>query len=259
MTEGDPFFDAEGRPQVLAGVAIYSASPRFAELAGRSGFDAVWIDMEHASLDLAGAEAMCVATEAGGAVPIVRCMGYERDHILRALEIGGRIIVCPMTNDADAARKMVEYGKYRPLGRRGFYRYSRGLRFGQREDWLEQANARTVLLPQIETLEAVRNIDGILGVEGISGILIGPGDLSADMGKPGNFEDPELVEMICECLRKARGAGRHAGILPPALSLMKRALAAGADLCVFASDLKPMLDGWQAGLETFRGLARKQA
>jgi len=253
-TMTDPFVDANGRPRVLSGVCLYGASPRFAELAGRMGFDVVWIDLEHATAGLATAEALCVATEAGGAIPLVRTWGFQRDHMLRALEIGGRIVVVPMVNDADAAREVVRYGKYRPLGERGFYRFSRGLRFGRDPEWRSRADATTVLLPQVETVEAVKNLDAILGVEGVGGVFIGPGDLSADMGKPGQFDDAELVDTICACIRRARDAGLHAGVLTPAASLIDKVVAAGADLCVFASDISPIMAAWEDQLASFRKL-----
>ena len=257
MSNLDPFKHENGDPRILAGAGVWSGSPRFAELAARIGFDVVWIDMEHASADFATAEAMCVAAEAGGAIPLVRTMGYHRDHILRALEAGGKIIVSPMVNDAAAAREIVRFGKYRPLGQRGFYTRSRGLRFGLSPDRFEEANAGTVFLPQIETLEAVANLDEILAVEGLGGVFIGPGDLSADMGKPGRYEDPELVELICDCLRRARAAGLHAGVLPPVPSLSEKVLAAGADLCIFASDINPIISVWQEELPAFRRSAEQ--
>jgi len=151
------------KKRALIGCAVGIGSPRIAELAGRLGFDAVWIEMEHASTDLVTAEQMCVATEAGGAIPIVRTAGYHREHILHALEIGGRIIVAPLVNDAETAREVVKHGKFRPLGQRGFNSRSRGLEFGlDMPGMLRRANDETHLMPQIETVEAVNNLDKIL-------------------------------------------------------------------------------------------------
>ena len=253
LADVDLFTDENGKARILAGVSIISGSTRFAELAGRVGFDVVWIDMEHASYDLAGAEAMCVACEAGGAIPLIRTMGYHRDHVLRALEIGGKLIVSPMVNDADAAADMVRWGKYRPLGERGFYTRSRGLRFGLESDRMARANAGTVLLPQIETLQAVENLDSILSVDGVGGVFIGPGDLSADMGRPGDYDNPELLDLICDCLRRARAAGRHAGVLPPSATMIGPVLAAGADVVIFTTDMTPALNTWPKELADFWG------
>lgn len=252
LRDSDPFVGADGAPRVLSGAVLYAGSPRVAEMAARMGFDAVWIDMEHGGQGLRDAEQTCMAVEAGGGIPLVRTCGGDRDHVLRALEIGGRIIVVPMINDADAARRVAKWGKYRPLGERGFFRYSRGLRYGEEDDWMAVANATRVLLPQIETLEAVNNLDGILAVEGVDGILVGPGDLSADMGRPGDFQNAEFLATVQDCLRKARAAGKHAGFLAPNPALIPPALEAGADLVVFANDLPVLRAAWAQSLAEFR-------
>ncbi len=249
----DLFTDANGQPRVLIGCAIGSGSTRLAELAGMVGFDVVWIEMEHASSDIGLAEALCVATEAGGAVPLVRAAGWRREHILQALEIGGRIVVVPMVNDAEMARDVVRYGKFPPLGERGYNTMSRALRYGL--DFPEanrRANDVTVLLPQVETAEAAENIDAILAVEGLGGVFIGPGDLSASLGCAGDFDNPELRDLACRCIARARAAGLHAGTFGVTSAYADAALEAGADLCIVTSDLGALVPTWQKRLGEFK-------
>lgn len=247
----DIFLDADGKGRVLFGCGIHSNSARLAELAGHTGFDVVWIEMEHASADLATAESLCVSAEAGGAIPLIRTAGTRREHVLHALEIGGRIIVVPLVNDADTAREVVQHAKYRPLGRRGFNTRSRALMYGLDLDAMNRANQETCLMPQVETVEAVKNLDEILRVEGVDGVFVGPGDLSADLGRPGKFDDPELCEMVCRCIRKTRAAGRHAGILVGEGPLLDAALDAGADLGIIGSDNKAVIDAWRSQIGRF--------
>jgi 2-keto-3-deoxy-L-rhamnonate aldolase RhmA len=242
------FTDTTGQSRILWGTAINTGSPRAAELAGRVGFDVVWIEMEHASADLRAAEELCIASENGGAIPLIRTVGYRREHILQALEVGGRIIVAPMVNDAAAAREMVRWGKFRPLGERGYNTRSRAAGYGLAPLPMEQMNADTYLFPQIETLEAVENLDEILAVEGLGGIFIGPGDLSCDLGCPGSLADPELQKVICGCIARARAADLHAAILINPGPLLDAALAAGADLCIIASDLGAIIQVWREQL-----------
>lgn len=248
----DIFKDGTGKDRVLLGCSVSSASTRIAELAVRVGFDTVWIDMEHATADLATTEALCVATEAGGGIPLVRAMGFRREHILHALEAGGRIIAVPLVNDAAAAREVVRHGKFRPLGERGFNTMSRGMRLGLDPNEMAVANDKTYLMPQIESLEAVKNLDGILAVKGLSGIFLGPGDLSSDMGRPGRFDDPEVGDLVCRCVRKARDAGLHAGVLTGQPSLLDAALDAGADLCIITTDLRELISAWRILLKRFK-------
>jgi len=250
----DVFADREGNSRVLFGCSINSGSPRLAELAARVGFDVVWIEMEHGSADLASAEAMGVSTELGGGVPLVRAAGWRREHILHALEIGGQIIVVPMVNDADTAREVVQYGKFPPLGVRGYNTRSRAARFGlgSPAKMMQSMNESTILMPQIETTEAAANIDAILAVEGLDGIFVGPGDLSASLGYPGDFNNLELGALVCDCIRKARSSGRHAGILAGPGALLDSALAAGADLCIIASDMGAVIQVWRGQLDRLR-------
>ncbi|MEX0653865.1 MAG: aldolase/citrate lyase family protein [Phycisphaeraceae bacterium] len=247
----DPFFDRRGRPRVLRGVACYSGSTRLAELAARIGFEVVWIEMEHGPTDFERVEQLCCAVEAAGAVPAVRVAAGTREHVLKALEVGARMVVVPMVNSAAEARELVEWGKFPPLGQRGYNLRSRGVGYGLAPvpELFARANARTHLIPQIETLEAVDDLDAILEVEGISGILVGPGDLSSQLGCPGCMDDPRLVELATSCIRRARAAQRHAGILISRGPLLDQALAAGCDFAVAGGDVADLCGAWQSLLE----------
>jgi 4-hydroxy-2-oxoheptanedioate aldolase len=244
--EGDPFLDANGRPRVVRGLTMYAASPRLAELAGRVGFETVWIEMEHGPSGFDEVERQCAYAEAGGAMPTVRIAGGTRENVLRALEVGARLVVAPMTNTTDQARLLVEWGRYPPQGRRGYNTRSRGARYGLRGPLAEfaAANARTCLFPQIETPEAIENVPAICAVAGLSGIFIGPGDLSACLGIPSQMADAGLIRMVTGAIAHARGAGLHAGILVAPGPMADAALAAGADLVFFGGDIMNLVEPW---------------
>ncbi len=248
MTANDPFVDTHGRPRTVRGVTINSNAPRLAEMAGLLGFDTVWIDVEHGPPGFAEVEALCTAADAGGAIATVRIPDNQRHHVLRTVEVGGRIVVVPMVNTAAEARAIVEYGKFPPLGRRGFNQRSRGLRYGL-EPTLESfaaANARTHFFAQIETTDAVRNLDAICAVEGLAGVFVGPGDLSTSLGKMGAFTDTTVIAAAAEIIRRARLQGKHAGILAMPGPLLDAALAAGCDLVFAGSDLTNLATTWRS-------------
>lgn len=251
----DPFTAADGAPRVVRGVAILSRSSALAELAVRLGFETVWIEMEHGSADFARAEELCRAVEAAGGVATVRVPDRARCHVLRALEIGARIVVVPMVNDAAQAREVVLYGKFPPLGARGYSTRSRGVEYGLQEPpaAFAAANERTHLFVQIETVEAVDNLEAICGVEGLAGILVGPGDLSMSLGCPGAMTDPRLLEVIAGCIGCARRAGKHAGIFAPPGPLLDAALAAGCDLCLVGGDVNDLIPPWRELLRRVSG------
>lgn len=246
------FGNGDGRGKVLRGMAVASASTRLAEMAGRLGFDAVWIEMEHGPVDFSQVESLCVATEVGGAVPVVRVPDGNRHHVLRALEVGARIVVVPMIDSREEAQRVVEHGKFPPLGSRGFNLRSRGLGYGLngRKAAFDEANQQTHLFAQIETIRAVENVQDICTVEGLSGILVGPGDLSSSYGRPGDFTDPQLIRDAARCMRVARECGKHAGLVAGPGPLLEASLEAGCDLAFIGSDMSSLVTAWSELLES---------
>ncbi len=250
----DLFRTPDGLPRVVAGVAVYSGAPRLAELAARIGFDTVWIEIEHGPSGFDEAEHICMALEAAGATGTIRVPDAQRCHILRALETGAGIVIVPMVDDAETAARMVASGKFPPLGRRGFNARSRGVGYGLTPvaEAFAAANRRTHLIAQIETVEAVANLEAICAVEGLSGILIGPGDLSMSLGCGGDLAAPGLIRTACDCIRRARAAGRHAGILTGPGPLLDAALEAGCDLVFAGGDVTNLIDPWRGLLAGLR-------
>jgi len=251
----DPFLDATGNPRIVRGVNIASNSTRIAELAGTLGFDTVWIEVEHGTPGYTEVEALCTAVEAGGAIPTVRVQDHRRTHVLRALEAGARILVVPMVNTREEARQVVEHGKFPPLGNRGFNMSSRGVRYGVEPivEAFQKANDSIHLFAQVESMEAVANLEAICTVKGLAGIFIGPGDLSISMGKPGRLTDPEVIQTAADCIQCARELGKHAGIMAAPGPLLEGARKAGADLVIYGSDLSVLIGGWRALLESEAG------
>ena len=245
-TRDDVFLDSEGNPRRIRGVTVNSASPLLVSLAAQVGFEAVWIESEHGPVGFERAETLCLAAEAGGIIPLIRLPDGERHHVLRALEIGARIILVPMVDDAEYARRMVAVGKYPPLGSRGFNTRTRGMGFGMLnlEDALARANNRTHLFAQIETVKAVENVDAILQVDGLSGIFMGPGDLAVSMGCAGQMGDAGLRQAVLSCMAKAKEAGKLSGIFTLPGPLLTAAMEAGCDLVVCGGDVMDLATAW---------------
>ena len=254
------FQDKQGRPRRLHGVGIVSGSARLAELAALIGFETVWIEMEHGSApDFSLVESLCIAAQAGGAMPTVRVPDAQRHHVMRALEVGAQIVVVPMVNTATQARQIVEYGKFPPLGARGYNTRSRGIEYGLAGvlNAFEAANARTHLFAQIETMEAVENLDDICAVEGLSGIFIGPGDLSVSVDCPGDMNNEQMINVVTDCLHRARAAGKRTGILVAPGALLDAALKTGCDLVFCGSDVGDLIGAWQRLLASVSTLQEK--
>lgn len=249
----DPIFqDRHGNPKRLRGMAVLSNSPWVAELAPKVGFDLVWFDMEHGSLGFAELGQLCQAAENGGAITLARAADAQRTSILRALEVGAQFVLVPMIETAEQAKQIVAFAKYPPVGSRGFSSRSRGAFYGlsPMNETLAKANARTKVFALIETVRGVENVDEICAVEGLDGIFVGPGDLSFEIGEPGAFASPKLIEIVVRCIKSVHRAGKRAGIFAAPSPVFDAALAEGCDIVVPGADIGYLVSSWQKLLET---------
>jgi len=248
----DPFIDDSGNPRRLRGMAILSNSPWVAELAPKVGFELVWFDMEHGSLGFAELGQLCQAAELAGGITLARTADAQRTSILRALEVGAQFILVPMIEDAEQAQEIVRIAKYPPLGNRGFSSRSRGAGYGLEPmaRTLSKANARTRVFGLVETRKAVENVASICAVEGLDGIFLGPGDLSFELGQPGDFASPVLIEMVVSCVKAAHAAGKKVGMFSAPGPVLSAAIAEGCDIVVPGADIGYLVAGWKTLLES---------
>jgi 2-keto-3-deoxy-L-rhamnonate aldolase RhmA len=165
-----------------------------------------------------------------------------------------------MINSAEQARQIVQYGKFPPLGSRGYNVRSRGVEYGLAgaRTSFARANERTYLFAQIETTDAVANLDEICAIEGLSGIFIGPGDLSVSFGCTGELNGNQLIKVVCDCVRRARACGLHAGILVPPGDMLSAAVEAGCDLLFYGGDVAELGNTWPTLLATVQPRAARK-
>ncbi|WP_299742207.1 HpcH/HpaI aldolase/citrate lyase family protein [Rossellomorea sp. y25] len=173
-------------------------SPNFIEMIGYAGFDFVVIDDEHGAFSSSELENMIRTAESVDLVPIVR-VSYDPSSIQKALDRGAKGVQVPMVNSKEDAIKAVKRAKFPPLGTRGVAYSHRAARYGNQggKAFLDSSDENILVIPHIETLEAVENIGEIMGVEGIDVLFIGTTDLSVDMGfKEEGANHPEVQGVI---------------------------------------------------------------
>ena len=166
------------------------------EVMALAGFEWLVVDLEHTSIHLSGAQQLINTIQANHLKALVRVSKNEEVIIKKVLDMGADGIIVPMVNSKQDAQQAVEYAKYPPIGKRGvgLYRASKyGTKFAEYKKWVEE---ELVIIAQIEHIEAVKNIDEIVQVEGIDGTIIGPYDLSGSMGYPGEFERKDVQEAV---------------------------------------------------------------
>lgn len=199
--------------KIAFGVFVPLWSPSIVEIMGYLGFDYVIIDAEHSPVTPESCEHMVRAADCVNVTPIVRIAVNVRQNILRYLDTGALGVLMPQINTAAEAAEVVQAVKYPPVGKRGLASM-RADSFGLTAtlgEYVEVANRETLVITQVETVEAVANIKEIVHVPGVDMIFIGPNDLSSAMGYPGQKKHPEVQRTIEYLVKEIHGAGKAAG------------------------------------------------
>jgi 2-keto-3-deoxy-L-rhamnonate aldolase RhmA len=205
MNHADLFRERIRSGTICVGMAITFSDPAVSELAAEAGYDFTWIDMEHAPLDLAATLGHVMVLRRTETSPFVRVRCNDVNVIKPVLDLAPAAIIIPAVNSADEARAAVRACKYPPRGVRG-YGPRRGQRYGavSQQEYLATADQQILVIVQIEHIDAVKNLEGILAVPGLDGICIGPNDLSGSVGKLGKANDPEVVRAIDSVIERVR-------------------------------------------------------
>ncbi|MDQ2693905.1 MAG: HpcH/HpaI aldolase/citrate lyase family protein [Pseudomonadota bacterium] len=225
----------EGRTQIGLWSALCSNIA--AEVLADSGFDWILIDAEHAPNDVASVLVQLQVMAAGQATPIVRLPWNDTVMIKRYLDIGTQSFLIPMVQNADEARQAVAATRYPPHGLRGVSVGPRANRYGRVKDYFHQAQRELCVLVQVETRQALTQIEAIAAVEGVDGVFIGPSDLSADMGFLGDSGHAEVRRAIEDAVARIRAAGKPAGILTGVEADARHWLQQGCTFVAVGSDL----------------------
>ena len=192
---------ASGRPVV--GTEITLTDPLASEVAAEAGSDFLWIETEHSHLDLPAVLAHLLAARAAQVPALVRVGWNDAVLVKRVIDLAPAGIVVPMVCTAAEAASAVAAFRYPPEGVRGWGPVRNMMYFDNSDDYVAGAAKQVLCIVQIEHIEAVRNLDAILATPGIDGIVLGRGDLSASMGKPGQTSDPEVVAAVDTVIEKA--------------------------------------------------------
>jgi 4-hydroxy-2-oxoheptanedioate aldolase len=188
-----------------------STDPAMTALYGVAGYDFVIIDQEHGPNDAASTIGHIRAADANGVLPLVRVLENRPTLIQKNLDLGAQGVVVPKVSTASEARRAVEASQYAPGGR-GACSSVEGARWtGHWDDYAARANAGVVVIPLIETAEAVENFADIVGVDGVDWVIIGFADLAQDLGLDEKSAPARLSEIWSKCLGVAHENGVRIG------------------------------------------------
>ncbi len=208
-----------------------------AEFLAQAGWDSITFDMQHGLHDYSSAVACIQAVQSHPVTPLVRVPWNEPGIIGKVLDAGAWGVIIPMVNTEADARAVVQACCYPPLGVRSNGPI-RAAAYGTASPYQKIANAEILILPQIETQQAVDNLEAILDVPGISGIYAGPSDLGLSLGLAPvlDQEEPQILEIYRVLIEQTRKRGMFAGIQNATSGYAARMAAMGFGLVTVASD-----------------------
>ena len=218
------------------------------EIFGYCGFDYIFIENEHFGYNIESVEEIIRACDLAGTESILRIPDHDPAKILQYLDLGASGLLLPHVDTGEQARAIVEAGKYLPRGKRGFSNTSRATKYGDipKEEYKCLANANTMLIGFIESIEAVRNLDAILA-SGLDAIHIGPGDLSETIKDSAELQ--RTIDQIIVTARKANiPVACVTATVDGAIALVKR----GVSMVSYSSDLMLLKEAGKHAVMSFR-------
>jgi 2-keto-3-deoxy-L-rhamnonate aldolase RhmA len=238
------------------GTWLMSGSPIVAEAMGRAGFAWGVVDMEHAPLDLGHVVAILQALAGTPMVPVTRVPWNDTVTIKRVLDAGAQTLLVPFVQDAAEAARAVAATRYPPEGVRGMAGMSRASAFGTAVDHYTNANRNVAVIVQLESRDAVRNLEVIAAVPGVEGLFLGPADLSGSLGVTGRMDHPDVLAAMADAARRARAAGRWIGTVGGNAQTVRQYRDMGYDFVAVASDLGLAMRGATSLVQELGGSAR---
>jgi 4-hydroxy-2-oxoheptanedioate aldolase len=217
------------------------------------GFDWLLIDTEHSTLSPDGVQQMLQAVAPYPTHAVVRPGSADTVEIKRLLDTGAQSLLIPQVQSAAEARDCVAAVRYPPNGIRGVSGLTRSSRWGAIAGYTAAADAEICLLVQVETVAALAEIEAICAVDGVDGIFIGPADLAASMGYPGQTGHPAVRTQVLEAVRRITAAGKPAGVLTRDQAFNAELIAAGTIFTAVEIDMGILLQGARSLAQSWKG------
>jgi 2-keto-3-deoxy-L-rhamnonate aldolase RhmA len=234
------------------GTWISSASPIVAEAMGHAGFDWGVVDMEHAPLEVMHVLQLLQALGNTKMVGVVRIPWNDAVMVKRVLDAGATTLLFPFVQNADEARRAVAATRYPPHGQRGMSGMSRASKFGTTPNYVKTADAGMGVIVQLETPQALAQLEDIASVDGVDALFIGPADLSASMGHIGQFTHPAVMQAMSDAARRCKALGKPVGTVGGTPDVVTQYRAMGFDYLAISSDMGLLMSGARAAVQALR-------
>ena len=228
--------------------------PEIAQIIKNCGFDYFFVDAEHGYLNYDRLSALLGYARLCEIPVFMRLSCISKTEIGRALDMGADGVICPNVETAEQAREIVRLSKYAPLGERGvsMTRPHTGYQKVNTPEFMKQANESLFVVCQTESMIGVNNIDAILSVEGVDGVLLGPNDLSQQMGIIGQLNHPDYIRAVDTVIEACKRHGKFCGNSSKELSGLDPWIAKGMQFNQWSSDVALYMRAASAGLAAWR-------
>ena len=236
------------------GAWLVSGAASAAEALGCAGFDFLVVDTEHTPIDVPQMIGILQTIAGTTAQAIVRPPWNDMVMAKRVLDAGAQSLLFPFVQNAEEAKRAVASTRYPPAGVRGVAAMHRGSRYGTVPNYVKRAHEEICVIVQIETLSAFDQIESIAAVPGVDSLFIGPADLSASMGFPGDMGNPAVQDKLAAGAQTCRRLGKPCGIVGANPEIVANFLDYGFSWVAVGSDLAMLVSRGQ----DFLGAVRKR-
>lgn len=237
--------------QPALGTFVELGGANVVEALGQTGLDFIIVDNEHGPFDVETSLECIRAAESSGLTALCRVREIARPAVLKLLDQGAAGLIVPYIETVEQVQKLIEFGKYAPIGKRG-YSGSRKDRWGYANpaglplsEQMKYWNEETLLIPQCETVGCLEHIEEIVALEGVDGIFVGPFDLSISMGIPGEFQNPRMIAAFERIIKACKEAGKLSMIFTAREDWIQDYYKMGFDMVTYGMDASMMVNGFR--------------
>ena len=227
---------------------LHFTDPAIYEIAGRMGFDAIWMDMEHHGYSVETATSLMRAARVGRSDIMTRPAKGEFMRMGRMLEAGAHGIMYPRCSGPEEAAEVVKWAKFAPMGERGFDGGNPDMPYVTMNmaDYIHQANKETWIVIQLEDQKAVDQAEAIAAVPGVDILLLGQADFSVLSGIPGDFAHAKIQSALEKTAKAAKNTGKHWGTPVATPERGRQIMDMGARFICAGSDLRHIKTGLES-------------
>lgn len=241
----------------VVGTFFETIGTSIVECLGIAGLDFFIVDFEHSTFTAESLLEIVHTAELRDMSTLMRIKDISRSNVLRPLDVGVQGLIIPNIRTIDEVKQVVDWGKYAPVGNRGFF-LSRVTDFGFSDKiddlpaFFKERNEETLIIPQCETPECLEIIEDICAIEGVDGIFVGPFDLTIALGIPAQFDHPIFKDALARIYKACRDNNKFAFIFGANTDQAKFYKDYGFDAVTCSMDASIMIDAFKSMLETVK-------